>query len=49
MGYSAANAQLLSIPPYVFACMVTVASGVIGDRYQKRMLAVVIPYSIALV
>ena len=40
LGYSAANAQAMSAPPYIFACMVTVFSGWAADRYQQRMLSV---------
>lgn len=36
LGYSAANAQLLSVPPYVLAALTTVAAGYISDRIQKR-------------
>ncbi|KAL7418629.1 hypothetical protein Q5752_007087 [Cryptotrichosporon argae] len=49
MGFTAANAQLLSCPPYVFACLCVLASGWYSDRYRRRMLATVIPSSIAFV
>ncbi|CAG9988810.1 unnamed protein product [Clonostachys byssicola] len=38
LGYSAANAQAMTVPPYVFACAVTAFSGYMADRWQKRML-----------
>ncbi|KZT66421.1 MFS general substrate transporter [Daedalea quercina L-15889] len=36
LGYSAAHAQLLSIPPYVIGCLFTVACGVLSDRWRMR-------------
>lgn len=43
MGFSAANAQALSAPPYIFACLCVLASGWYSDKYRKRMWAEVIP------
>ncbi|KUL82590.1 hypothetical protein ZTR_10246 [Talaromyces verruculosus] len=40
LGFSAANAQAMTVPPYVFACIITIFSGWIGDKYRKRMLLV---------
>lgn len=34
--YSAANAQLLTIPPFVAGCIVTIAAGVYSDKYNLR-------------
>ncbi|KAF9023701.1 MFS general substrate transporter [Hymenopellis radicata] len=48
MGYSNAKSQAMSAPPYVFACFVTFASGWFADRYQQRMLAMVLPACLAL-
>ncbi|KAF2021033.1 MFS general substrate transporter [Aaosphaeria arxii CBS 175.79] len=42
LGYSAANAQAMSAPPYVFACMVTFFAGWFADRTQQRMLTVLL-------
>ncbi|KAK4452706.1 high-affinity nicotinic acid transporter [Podospora aff. communis PSN243] len=36
MGYTANNAQLMSIPPYVCACVFTIAASWLADRYRKR-------------
>ena len=36
LGYSAAHAQLLTIPPYVAGCLVTVAFGMLSDRWTMR-------------
>ncbi|KAH9934328.1 MFS general substrate transporter [Fomitopsis serialis] len=36
LGYSAAHAQLLTIPPYVAGCVVTVAYGMLSDRWVMR-------------
>ncbi|KAI0382634.1 high-affinity nicotinic acid transporter [Hypomontagnella monticulosa] len=36
MGYSANNAQLMSVPPYVFACIFTLGASALADRYRQR-------------
>jgi predicted MFS family arabinose efflux permease len=36
MGYTANNAQLMSVPPYVCACLFTIAASYVADRYRKR-------------
>jgi len=36
LGYEAAQAQLLSTPPYVAGCICTVATGIISDKYKSR-------------
>lgn len=36
LGYSAANAQLLTIPPYALATMLTVAYAVVSERVGRR-------------
>ncbi|WVW80169.1 hypothetical protein I302_102146 [Kwoniella bestiolae CBS 10118] len=43
MGFTAANAQALSAPPYVFAAFCVVASGLFSDRYRMRAATVVFP------
>jgi MFS family permease len=48
LGYSAANAQAMTAPPYLFACVVTVFSGWAADRYKQRMLSVLFPNLLAL-
>ncbi|KAJ6441133.1 kinesin [Purpureocillium lavendulum] len=49
LGYSAANAQAMTAPPYIFACIVTVFSGWAADRYKQRMLSVFLPNLLAAV
>lgn len=36
LGYTAANAQLLTIPPYAFAFVTTLAVAVLSERLNKR-------------
>lgn len=36
MGYSANNAQLMSVPPYVFACAFTIGGSYLADRRGQR-------------
>lgn len=36
MGYTANNAQLMSVPPYVFACIFTIAASYAADRIKQR-------------
>lgn len=36
LGYAAATAQLMSVPPYVVAAVTTCAAGYFSDRMQKR-------------
>ncbi|KAF8597179.1 MFS general substrate transporter [Ceratobasidium sp. AG-I] len=36
MGYTAERSQLLSVPPYVMACILTVGAGVLADRLKTR-------------
>ncbi|WWC91102.1 uncharacterized protein L201_006043 [Kwoniella dendrophila CBS 6074] len=43
MGFTAANAQALSAPPYIFAAFCVVASGLFSDRYRMRAATVVFP------
>jgi len=38
LGYTAATAQLLSVPPYVLAAITTVVAGFLSDRSQKRAI-----------
>ncbi|CEL08694.1 hypothetical protein ASPCAL11839 [Aspergillus calidoustus] len=48
LGYDAAEAQAMTVPPYAFACLVTAFSGWAADRYQQRMLSVLLPNLMAL-
>lgn len=36
MGYTSNESQLMSVPPYVVACVCTIAGGWFADRTQKR-------------
>lgn len=36
MGYTANNAQLMSVPPYCFACVFTIAASWYADRVRQR-------------
>ncbi|KAK4194811.1 high-affinity nicotinic acid transporter [Triangularia verruculosa] len=45
MGYTANNAQLMSVPPYVIACVFTVLTSWVGDRYKQRG-ALMIPFQL---
>jgi len=36
LGYSAARAQLLSVPAYVLAAICTIVAGYLSDRFKKR-------------
>ena len=36
MGYTANNAQLMSVPPYVCACFFTIATSWFADRVRQR-------------
>jgi MFS family permease len=39
----------MTVPPYIFASLVTVASGWAADRYKQRMLSVLIPNALAMI
>ncbi|KAI1414638.1 high-affinity nicotinic acid transporter [Hypoxylon sp. FL1857] len=36
MGYSSNNAQLMSVPPYVLACIFTIGASTLADRSRQR-------------
>lgn len=36
LGYSNANAQLMSVPPYVVACFFCILAGFVEDRHRQR-------------
>ncbi|KAH7913268.1 major facilitator superfamily domain-containing protein [Hygrophoropsis aurantiaca] len=36
LGYSAANAQLLSVPPFVAGCIFTILVGIYSDKHNSR-------------
>jgi cyanate permease len=49
LGYSSANAQLLTIPIYVFAMLMTIIFAFWSDRVQQRSPFIMAGYSIAAV
>ncbi|KAG9313545.1 major facilitator superfamily domain-containing protein [Chiua virens] len=49
LGFSAANAQLLSVPPYAVACVATILVGMYSDKYQCRGPFVIMGAAIAIV
>lgn len=48
LGYTAAEAQAMTAPPYIFACLVTLFSGWAADRWRQRMLSVLLPNLVAI-
>ncbi|KAJ7187887.1 major facilitator superfamily domain-containing protein [Mycena filopes] len=49
LGFSAANAQLLTIPPFFAGCIATIGVGFLSDRYNLRGPFIVGPCLVALV
>ena len=49
LGYTAAQAQLMTIPVYAFASVMCVLNAWVSDRLGKRYHAVVIPYLIGII
>jgi cyanate permease len=49
LGYTATDAQLLTIPVYVFAMIVTVGAAFLSDRYRNRSNFIVYPFMVAAV
>lgn len=49
LGYSNVKAQAMSAPPYIFACVVTILSGLMADRYKQRALSVIVPNTMAVI
>ncbi|KAM0756371.1 MFS general substrate transporter [Meredithblackwellia eburnea MCA 4105] len=41
LGYTAATAQLLSVPPYVLAAFMTIGAGFLSDRFKRRGVFVI--------
>ena len=44
LGYTAANAQLLTIPVYFFACVCCIINALSADRLRLRSPFIIIPY-----
>ncbi|KAI8273479.1 hypothetical protein K4K60_010849 [Colletotrichum sp. SAR11_57] len=49
LGYSNVKAQAMTAPPYIFACVVTVISGLAADRYRQRALSIMLPNAMAVI
>lgn len=49
LGYTAAQAQLLTVPPYVLGMITTVVTARLADKYRKRWPFIIFPYMIAAV
>ncbi|KAJ4345557.1 uncharacterized protein N0V89_011690 [Didymosphaeria variabile] len=49
MGYTAAQSQLLSIPPYAAATLFTIGWAVLAERYKRRALFTIIASSLAII
>lgn len=49
LGYTAAQAQLMTIPVYAFASIMCVLNAWVSDRLGRRYHAVVIPYLIGII
>ncbi|KAL8287355.1 hypothetical protein RQP46_003807 [Phenoliferia psychrophenolica] len=48
LGYTAATAQLLSVPPYVVAAFATIFAGYMSDRFQRRGVFIILLSSIGI-
>jgi hypothetical protein len=49
LGYSAARAQLLSVPPFVCGCITTIVIGIYSDKMNLRGLFVILGAAIAMI
>jgi MFS family permease len=49
MGYTAAQSQLLTIPPYAAATILTVAWAVLAEKYKRRALFTLVTTSLAII
>ncbi|KAM0748431.1 MFS general substrate transporter [Meredithblackwellia eburnea MCA 4105] len=43
-GYTAARAQAMTAPPFIFACFATIVSSILADKYQRRVLVLLVSY-----
>ena len=48
LGYTAAQAQLMTIPPYTIATGLTVLNAILSERYRMRAPFILIPSSVAI-
>ncbi|CAG8949015.1 hypothetical protein HYFRA_00002143 [Hymenoscyphus fraxineus] len=49
LGYSAANAQLLTVPPYAFATILTVIVAILSEKTKKRAPFILASSSLAII
>ncbi|KAH6641941.1 major facilitator superfamily domain-containing protein [Boeremia exigua] len=49
MGHSNEKAQLMSVPPYILACIATVGAGFVTDRHHRRGIYIIGIASVAIV
>ncbi|KAF2281290.1 MFS transporter [Westerdykella ornata] len=49
MGYTSAQSQLLTIPPYAVATIFTVFWAILSEKYQRRALFIIITSSVAII
>ncbi|WRT67578.1 uncharacterized protein IL334_004550 [Kwoniella shivajii] len=49
LGYTAIKAQLMTVPPYIFATVVCVTCGVLSDRFRQRYFAIMSAYTLGLI
>ncbi|KAL6703668.1 hypothetical protein ACN47E_009442 [Coniothyrium glycines] len=49
MGYTSAQSQLLTIPPYAVATLFTIAWAILSEKYARRGLFIIITSSVAII
>ncbi|PSK35935.1 hypothetical protein B9Z65_5750 [Elsinoe australis] len=49
LGYSAAQAQLLTIPPYALATILCIVYALVSERYKKRAVFIIFSSTIAII
>jgi len=49
MGYTSAQSQLLTIPPYAVATLFTIFWAILSERYAKRALFIIITSTVAII
>jgi MFS family permease len=49
MGYTSATSQLLTIPPYALATLVTILCAILSERYARRAPFILLTTSIAII
>ncbi|KAF7305963.1 hypothetical protein HMN09_00750700 [Mycena chlorophos] len=49
LGYTAAQAQLLTVPPFVCGCIATIAIGILSDKYNLRGPFIIGPAFVSLI